>query len=50
MAIKEQKEYAGEHDYDPTTGAKNNLEQYDAFASVKPNVWAGNDWGLKRGS
>jgi len=38
VAIKEQKEYAGEHDYDPTTGAKNNLEQYDAFASVKPNV------------
>ena len=35
---KEQKECAGEHDYDPTTGAKTDLEQYDAFALVKPHV------------
>lgn len=36
--IKDQKECAGEHDYDPTTEAKTNLEQYDAFALVKPDV------------
>ena len=33
--IKKQKKCAGEHDYDPTTGTKKNLVQFDAFALIK---------------
>ena len=33
--IKQEKKYAGDHDYDRTTGTKKNLVQYDALALVK---------------